>query len=287
MTDFESSEKSKEPLTEMDDDDVSYNMSYSRNEILKILDSMNITFEKNTSTAKLNSTLKNKLPQDHPIHKYLQALDISKLKDIANKIRITFYYKHGKMCKTIANYFFKFHSDSPLTSLRKCMNAPACQEKIDKNHHVFQFLKDVPDAKVKEYTNRLGKKNLRNFNSMRSFLGHYFFDHDKNKPLESLQKFMKGELPELDVTLKKEATKRKSESRPGIYSKKPKSDLHSKKPKSDLDSVNENQENLKGKRKTFLDSISKKEGLGKCLIDNPILDKATKFRKIMSNWNLE
>ena len=151
------------------------------------------------------------------------------------------------------------------------------QEKIDKNHPIFEFLKNVPDSNV-----RLGKKNLRNFNSMSLFLGNYFFNHDRNSPLQSLQKFMKGELPELDVTLKKEATKRKSESRPGIYSKKPKSDLHSKKPKSDLDSVNENQENLKGKRKTFLDSISKKQGLGECLIDNPIFDKATGFREIMS-----
>ena len=76
----------------------------------------------------------------------------------------------------------------------------------------------------------------------------------------------------------KEPTKRKSESRPGN---------NSKKPKTDLESVNENQEKLKSNRKKFLNSISKKQGLGECLIDNPILDKATKFRKIMSNWNLE
>ena len=128
------------------------------------------------------------------------------LKCTVNKIKIVFYYKHGKMCKAIANYFFKLHPKSPLTSLRKYMNESACQEKISKNHPIFQFLKDVPDAEVKEHTNRLGKKNLRNFNSMRSFLGNYFFEHDKNTPLESLQKFMKGELPELDVTLKKEST---------------------------------------------------------------------------------
>ena len=161
------------------------------------------------------------------------------------------------------------------------MNAPSVlkhQFRVDKNHPIFEFLKNVPDESIKELTKKLGKNNLRNFNSMRSFLSDYFFNYDKKTPLESLKKFMKGELPELDVTLKKEATKRKSESRPGI---------NSKKPKSDLESVNENQERLKGKRKTFLDSISKKEGLGKCLIDNPILDKATKFRKIMSNWNLE
>ena len=40
--------------------------------------------------------------------------------------------------------------------------------------------------------------------------------------------------------LRKEPTKRKSESRPGI---------HSKKPKIDIESVNESQERLKSKRK--------------------------------------
>ena len=49
--------------------------------------------------------------------------------------------------------------------------------------------------------------------------------------------------------------------------------------------MNESQERLKSKRKKFLDSISKKQGLGDCLIDNSIMDKATKFKEIMSNWN--
>ena len=50
---------------------------------------------------------------------------------------------------------------------------------------------------------------MRNFNSMRKFLGEYFFNFDNTTPLESLQKFIKGELPELDVTFKKEPIKRK------------------------------------------------------------------------------
>ena len=90
---------------------------------------------------------------------------------------------------------------------------------------------------------------------------------------------MKGELPELDVTLqKKEPTKRKCESRPG---------LQNKKSKIDIATMNENQEKLKDCRRTFLDSISKKHGLSKSLIDNPILEKTTKFREIMSGWNRE
>ena len=161
------------------------------------------------------------------------------------------------------------------------MNAPAVdndQAEINKNHPIFEFLKSIPDDVVKEYTKKLGKNNLRNFNSMRSFLAKSFFDLDKNTPLESLKKFIRGELPELDVTLKVEPTKRKSESRSG---------LNTKKAKTDLATVNENQENLKNCRKMFLDSIAKKQGLGEHLIDNPILDKAVKYKEIMTNWNRE
>ena len=81
---------------------------------------------------------------------------------------------------------------------------------------------------------------------------------------------MKGELPELDTTLSKEPTKRKSEARYGFMTKKS---------KTDLASINENQEKLKNCRQMYLDSISKKQGLGNHLVDNPIVDKITKFRK--------
>ena len=84
------------------------------------------------------------------------------------------------------------------------MNAPSVlkhQFRVDKNHPIFEFLKNVPDESIKELTKKLGKNNLRNFNSMRSFLSDYFFNYDKKTPLESLKKFMKGELPELNVTL--------------------------------------------------------------------------------------
>ena len=102
------------------------------------------------------------------------------------------------------------------------MNEPAAENneaKFDKNHPIFEFLKSVPDNEVKEYTRKLGKNNLRNFDSIRLFLSKYFFDYNKNAPLESLKSFIKGEPPELDVTLKKEPNKRKSESRSGIQSK--------------------------------------------------------------------
>ena len=55
---------------------------------------------------------------------------------------------------------------------------------------------------------------------MRSFLASFFFDHDKEASLKCLKKFMKGELPDLDVTLKPEYNERKSESRAGLNNKK-------------------------------------------------------------------
>ena len=89
---------------------------------------------------------------------------------------------------------------------------------------------------------------------------------------------MKGELPDLDVTLKKESMKCKSQSRSG---------LSIEKSKTDMTVINENQEKLKNCRQNFLDSIPKKQGLGNCFINNPILDKAEKFKEIMSDWNCE
>ena len=43
------------------------------------------------------------------------------------------------------------------------------------------------------------------------------------------------------------------------------------------------QEKLRNCRQIFLDSISVKQGLGKHLVDNPIIDKVTKFKETMSN----
>ena len=65
---------------------------------------------------------------------------------------------------------------------------------------------------------------MRNFDSMRTFLAKSFFKHDNNSPLDTLKKFIKGELPELDVTLKNDPKKRKSESRPGLNTKRPKNE---------------------------------------------------------------
>ena len=110
--------------------------------------------------------------------------------------------------------------------------------------------------------------------------GLHFFAYDDNNPLESLKKFILGELPDLDAASKKEPTKRKNESRSG---------LPTKKTKTDLTAIIENQEKLKNCRQNFLDSIPEKQGLGNSLINNPILDKAGKFKEIMSkpddrNW---
>ena len=217
------------------------------------LQSLNISFNKNTSTAKLNKTYETKLKETHPIHQYLKKLSKQILKDIASKIRIEYNNRHDRLRATIVKYFFSTHADSPLTSLKKCINAPAPeinQAEIDKTHPIFEFLKSIPDDLIKEYTKKLGKNNLRNYESMRSWIAKHFFAYDNTTPLESLKKFIIGELPDLHVTSKKEPTKQKSESRSG---------LSTKKTKTDLTAITENQEKLKNCRQTFLDSIPKKQ----------------------------
>ena len=107
---------------------------------------------------------------------------------------------------------------------------------IDKNHPISEFLKSGPDEIIKVNTKKLSKNKLRNLNTMRSWLAKYFFDYDQNAQLECLKKFMLGELPDLNVTSKSKPTKRKSESRSG---------LSTKKTKTDFTAITENQEKLK------------------------------------------
>ena len=266
---------------DLDPKDLSIELDMSRDEIIEKLQSLNVSVVKGQTTARYKEILKNKLKSDHPINQMLRNLDASKLKSIACKIKVKYDAHRSQMFTKIANYFFRTHPNSPLTSLKKCMNAPNVEgnkAEINKNHPIFEFLQNVPDDEVRNYTKKLGKNNLRNFNSMRSYLCDYFFNHDKDAPLESFQKIIKGELPELDVTLKKDSNKRKSELRPG---------LKTKKSKTDSKVIDENQEKLKKCRQTFLDSITKKQGLGNHLVDNPIIDKVTKFKETMSNWNRE
>ena len=68
--------KSRETSTDFDPDDISIVTSCTQNEVLKILKSLNVSFDKGTTTARLNNILKNKLQLDHPIHEFLKALDI-------------------------------------------------------------------------------------------------------------------------------------------------------------------------------------------------------------------
>ena len=108
------------------------------------------------------NVLRNKLQQNHPIHQLFEKLETSKLTDISSKIKEVYDTRH-KMCAKISKYFFKFHGSSPLKSLKKCMNASAVERKakIYKDHLILEFLKSMPDVKVKEYTNGLGKNNSR------------------------------------------------------------------------------------------------------------------------------
>ena len=52
---YDTSAKAGETLIDMDPNDKSIDASFSRNEILKILDSLNISFAKGISTVKLNT----------------------------------------------------------------------------------------------------------------------------------------------------------------------------------------------------------------------------------------
>ena len=47
--------------------------------------------------------------------------------------------------------------------------------------------------------------------NMRKWIAQFLFDFDQTiPPLDTLEKFLRGELPELDANKKKEASKRKS-----------------------------------------------------------------------------
>ena len=42
---------------------------------------------------------------------------------------------------------------------------------------------------LKENIKNLGKNNLRNFDSMRTFLAKYFFDYNRSSPLDSFKSY--------------------------------------------------------------------------------------------------
>ena len=73
--------KVKETVTVFDSDDIPVDISYSQNEVLKILDSLNISFTKGTLTAKLLDTLKKKLREDHPLHTAPRGVQKSKFEN--------------------------------------------------------------------------------------------------------------------------------------------------------------------------------------------------------------
>ena len=107
--------------------------------------------------AKIPTTNIIQYQQKHPIHKLLKKLNSLELNDITNKIGVTYNKRLNKMRGALAKYFFINHSSSPLTSLKKCLMAPTVkdpQPKIDENHPIFEFLKNVSDNEVKEWTKK-------------------------------------------------------------------------------------------------------------------------------------
>ena len=258
----------------------------SRTEILKTLDSMDLTYIKKQNTVHLRGFLQKKLQSKHKIHEFLRSLEVSELKHVAIKINMKYDRGHDAMRKKVANYFFETSSDSPLSSLKKVISGESIPEnfsvpkkmKIDKSNPVITYLKMMGEREIKEIVKKLGQNRLRNIESMRTFIAQFFFDIDNKSPLKVLQKFLDGELPELDCTLKKETTKRKSENGSGP---------HVKKAKIGVEEIKQNQEKLKEKRKSRLEYIAKKEDTSSFYVDNPIIEEGLKFKDKMSDWKQE
>ena len=62
---------------------------------------------------------------------------------------------------------------------------------------------------------------MKNTENMRKWIAQFLFDFDQTiPPLDTLEKFLRGELPELDADKKKEASKRKSGADYGPAAKK-------------------------------------------------------------------
>ena len=152
----EKSENAKKSVDERDPDDQCIEINISRNEAMEMLESLNISFSKGQTTAVFLRTLRNKLKSSHPIHDFLKKLETSKVKEIARKIKATYNTTRGKMCTKIANHFFTYHPNAPLMSFRKCLNSPEVEDQteIDKKHPIFEFLRNVPDIEIKDYTKK-------------------------------------------------------------------------------------------------------------------------------------
>ena len=163
---------------------------------------LNISFVKTPQRRELVRKYKHHLEMNHPIHDYLKNLTISELKATATKIKTNFSNSSERMRKIIASYFFRNHPDSPLASLKKCQSEEVeistnetCKKEISKTNPIVSFLKEIPDTEVADWILKLGKKNLRNHDSMRKWIAQFFFEFNENSPLDSLIKFMSGDLP--------------------------------------------------------------------------------------------
>ena len=253
-----SKEKPKEPLNTNKETESVQVDHLLRQELIKMLEDLGIVVNKKKSTADLRRGLKKKLELKNPIHEFLKNLEISALKDIVRKINMKYDQGHERMRENIATHFFEKYPCSPLTTLKNILNSKdvpdTCSEpkkrKVENSNPIVTYLRFMEDREIKEIVRKLGQNRLRNHNRIRSFIANYFFDIDNVLPLKVLQKFLDGELPELDVTLKKETTKRKSEggSRP-----------HANRAKTGLEEIRQNQEKLRDKRKSRLKAIAKKK----------------------------
>ena len=253
-------------------------------ELINKLKLLNIDFNKSRSPSDLRKPLRKYLEKNHQIHVILKAMSLTELKNIASKILRKNYKpttNHERFKTLIACFFFKNYPATPLSTLKKYINStvPIEEKKIDKKDPIFQFLKNASNSEISDWTKQLGNKRMKNMENMRKWIAQFLFDFDQTTPpLETLEKFLRGELPELDANKKKEASKRKSGTDYGPAAKK--ANFEPKK-------VSENQEKLKVCRQQYLDTLAEKKNIGTFLMDNPIIEAGKKFKEIMSDWKPE
>ena len=107
----------EEFITDLDPEDVSLDVCYTLNEVLKKLPSLNINFAKNPSTDRLNTALICKLRQNHPNHQYFNSISGKVWNDIIRQDRVNLtrkcfrLHKYPKQPQNGRNLFLAVHFD--------------------------------------------------------------------------------------------------------------------------------------------------------------------------------
>ena len=76
------------------------------------------------------------------------------------------------------------------------------KEQLNKNDPLVAYLNNLLHSEIDDLTKKLGNNRLKNTNNMRKWIAQVFSEFDPKCPLDSLMKFMSGNLPELDTNKK-------------------------------------------------------------------------------------